>query len=224
MARRPSWRLAAVVLAGLLALTVLASVLGDDDTIDPEPQDVPRLFLDAWARSREVTFRSVADFTRTSNSTGAVLAYQQITAQRPPDRLFIHNTGANGLVDGRRLLCTFRDEGSSLDCQEAEAHRTLAQETERQLDALAGYVEGEDPLYTATAETGTEAGDCFELALNRPIVAPPLGTLARYCFDPATGAPTDTSFERVEADDVIHTVQLSTEVTDADLEPATALG
>ena len=42
-------------------------------TIDPEPQDVPRLFLDAWARSREVTFRSVADFTRTSNSTGAVL-------------------------------------------------------------------------------------------------------------------------------------------------------
>jgi hypothetical protein len=223
MARRPTWRLAALVLVGLLGLTALTAVLGDDEEIDPQPGDAPRLFLEAWARSREITYRSVADFQRTSNSTGAVLSHQQITAQRPPDRLFVHNNGANGLVDEQRILCTFRTQ-TELDCREAPAGRTMQEETDEQLEALSSYVEGERPLYSVAADSGTADGDCFELTLEHEIVAPPLGTVARYCFDPATGVPTTTHIERVEANDDIRTVQVSTEVTDEDLDPATALG
>ena len=61
-------------------------------------------------------------------------------------------------------------------------------------------------------------------ALNGDLFAPPLGTRTRYCFDPEIGGPTLTEVERVEADDVTHTVSLEAEVTDAALDPATALG
>jgi hypothetical protein len=218
MARRPSWRLAAIVLVGLLAVTVIAALREDDE---PEPVDVPQQFLDAMARSREVTFRSIAAFTRTSNSTGAELRYQLITAQRPPDRLRIDQNGATGLVDGRRLACTFRDQ--QLQCDSAQAERTYEQDAARQLETLRGYVTGDQPLYRTVADLGTDVGDCFELRLERRIVAPPLGIVSRYCFDPETGAPTDTRVEAVEAVDVVHTLHLEAEVTDADLDPDTAL-
>jgi len=221
MARRPSWRLAAVVLAALIGVSAVATLLRDDDD-EPDADDIPQLFLDAWERSREATFRTVADFSRRSNSTDATLRHQQITVQRPPDRLFVDGDGANGIVDGMRVACVFRDE--RLRCNEAEARRTLADETEQQLETLAGYVEGDDPLYVIEADLETEAGTCFELTLNKSLVAPPLGNLARYCFDDATGAPTVTHIERDEADDDIVTRQISDVVTDEDLDPATVLG
>ncbi|HYF46655.1 MAG TPA: hypothetical protein VD926_10635 [Acidimicrobiales bacterium] len=220
MARRPSWRLAAVVLVALIGVSAVATLLRDDD--GPQEEDIPQLFLDAWRRSREATFRTVAEFSRRSNSTDSVLRHEQITVQRPPDRLFVDGDGANGLIDGQRVACTFRNE--RLRCNEAEAQVTLAEETDRQLETLAGYVQGEDPLYVIEADLETEAGACFELTLTKPIVAPPLGNLARYCFDDATGAPTVTHIERIEADDDIVTRQISDVVTDEDLDPATVLG
>jgi hypothetical protein len=220
MARRPSRLLAALVLAALLAVTVVAALSDEDDPDDPV--DAPQAFLDAWARSNTATYRSVADFTRTSNSTGAVINHQQIVAQRPPDRLRIDGNGATGLVDGRRLSCSFRNQ--RLHCLDGPARRTLAEEADDQLATLESYVTGDTPLYGTEAELGTESGDCFELSLLREIVAPPLGIRSRYCFDPETGAPTDTRVEAVEAVDELHTVQLAGEVTDADLDPDTALG
>ncbi len=220
MARRPSWRLAAVVLVALVGVSAAAALWGDDD--EPEAADIPQLFLDAWRRSREATFRSVADFTRHADTTDAELTHQQITVQRPPDRLFIDNDGATGLIDGQRVACTYRRQ--RLRCDRAEAQRTLEDETEQQLETFASYVEGEDPLYVIEADLETEVGACFELTLTRRIVAPPLGNLTRYCFDDETGAPTETHVERDEADDDIVTTQLTGVVTDADLDPATALG
>ena len=211
-----------MVLVALIAISAGAALLGGDDDEGQQAEDIPQLFLDAWQRSREATYRSVADFTRHSNTTDAELRHQQITAQRPPDRLFIDDDGATGLIDGQRVACTFRRQ--RLRCDWAEAQRTLEDETEQQLETLAGYVEGDDPLYVIEADLETEVGACFELTLTRTIVAPPLGNLTRYCFDDATGAPTETHVERDEADDDIVTTQLSGEVTDADLDPATALG
>ncbi len=106
------------------------------------------------------------------------------------------------------------------------AGRTLEDETAQQLETLEGYTTGDDPLYAVTAlDPLPVIGDCFELRLTAPdLVAPPLGTCSRYCFDPETGAPTLTQVERVEADDETRVVQLSEEVTDADLDPDTALG
>ncbi len=146
-----------------------------------------------------------------------------VVAQRPPDRLTIDQDGALGLVDGRRLACVFRDR--RLACEDAEAGRTLEEEAARQLETLEDYMTGDDPLYTVTVgDTEPVVGDCFELRLTMPdLVAPPLGTLSRYCFDPETGAPTLTQVERVEADDETRVVDLSAEVTDADLDPDTAL-
>jgi hypothetical protein len=222
MARGPSWRLAAVVLVALVGVSAVAALLRDDDD-DRAEEDIPQLFLDAWRRSLESDYRTVATFSRTSNSTGAELRGEIITAQRLPDRFVIDRDGASGLIDGQRVACVFRTQ-ERLRCTEAEAEVTLAEQAETQLERLAAYVEGGSPLYTIEADLETEAGACFELSLTRSIVAPPMGTLARYCFDDATGAPTVTHIERVEADDDIVTTQISDVVTDADLDPATALG
>jgi hypothetical protein len=224
MARRPSWRLAAVVLVALVGLSALAAVVRDDpDEPGEDPPTGSEAFLDAWARSRAVTFRSVSTFTRVSNSTGAELIDRVVVAQRPPDRLTIDRDGALGLVDGRRVACVFRRQ--RLACEDAPAGRTLEEETARQLETLAEYTTGDDPLYAVTAlDPDPDLGDCFELRLNLPdLVAPPLGTVSRYCFDPEIGAPTLTVVERVEADDETRIVRLAGEVTDADLDPDTAL-
>ena len=225
MARRPSWRLAAVVLVALVGLSALAALVDDDP--EPAAEDPPtgdEAFLEAWARGRAATFRSTSTFTRVSNTTGAELTDRVIVAQRPPDRLTIDRDGASGLVDGRRLACVYRRR--RLVCEDAAAGRTLEDETAQQLETLEGYTTGDDPLYAVTAlDPQPLLGDCFELRLTAPdLVAPPLGTLSRYCFDPETGAPTLTQVERVEADDETRVVQLSEEVTDADLDPDTALG
>jgi hypothetical protein len=214
--------LAAVVLAGLLGLTVVAA-LQDDADDDPEPAADPvEQFLDAWARSRAATYRTVSDFTRTSKTTDAQLQRRIIIAQRPPDRLRTDNSGAAGIVDGRRVLCTFRNDEPS--CNDAPAEVTLEEQVADQLATLEGYVTGDVPLYDVTAELDTEAGDCFELGLAHRIVAPPLGIISRYCFDEDTGAPTETRIEAVEAIDEYHTIQIEAEVTDEDLDATTALG
>ena len=136
----------------------------------------------------------------------------------------VDRDGASGLVDGRRLACVYRRQ--RLACEDAEATRTLEDETARQLETLGDYVTGDDPLYVVTGpRPRAEPGDCFELVLTIPeLVAPPLGTRSVYCFDPATGAPTYTRVERVEADDETRVADLTATVTDADLDPATALG
>lgn len=205
-----------MVLVALVGASAAAAIVSSDDAPAPAPDPAVR-FLEAWERSRTATYRTVADFTRTSNSTDAELTDRLVVAQRPPDRLSIDGDGATGLVDGRRLACTYRDE--ALACRDAEARRTYDQDVARQLATLESYVLGDDVTYTTTAD-----GDCFELVLAREIIAPPLGTRARYCYDPATGAPTLTRIERVEADDETRTVSISAEVTDADLDPRTALG
>jgi hypothetical protein len=221
MARRPSWRLAAVVLVALVGVSAVAA-LSDDDAPD-KIRPASERFLEAWARSRTATFRSVSDFTRTSNSTDAELSDRIIVAQRPPDRLSIDQDGAIGLVDGRRLACTYRQQ--RLACQDAPAGRTYEEDVARQIETLRDYVTGEDPLYSVEAEgRDDQLGDCFVLTLVGDLFAPPLGTSTRHCFDPETGGPTLSEVERVEADDVTRTISLEPEVTDAALDPATALG
>lgn len=222
MARRPSWRLAAVVLTALIGVSAVAA-LTDDESPPDKVRPAAERFLEAWARSRTATFRSVSDFIRTSNSTDAELTDRFIVAQRPPDRLAIDRDGATGIVGGRRLACTYRRQ--RLACQDAPAGRTYEEDVARQIETLRNYVTGDDPLYQVEAERrDDQLGDCFVLTLAEDLFAPPLGSRTRHCFDPETGGPTLTEVERVEADDVTRTVRLEAEVTDAALDPATALG
>lgn len=221
MAPRPSWRLAAVVLVALVGLSAWAALRDDDAPAeDPAEDEAATDFLAAWARSTRATFRSVSEFRRTSTSTGAELTDRLVVAQRPPDRLALGRTGGRGLVDGRRLLCTVRAE--ELQCEAADAERTYDEDAARRLARLEEYVSGPRPLYAVAEGEGGGEGDCFALRLARTIPAPPLGEAAHYCFDPATGAPTSTRIERVEATDEYTVVELEPEVTDADLDPETA--
>ncbi len=216
----PRWRLAAFTLVGLLAVVVIAAVTADDDAAPPPTTRAgpaaAEAFLDTWRASREGTWQLVTSFTRTSNSTGAELTDRIEIVQRPPDRLTLDRDGAVGLVDGRRVYCTYRDE--ALDCEDARARRSYQEGVDEQLRDLASNVTGADPLYEVTAATEpTTDAVCFTLALTRSIVAPPLGTRARYCFDRATAVPVSTSIERPEADDEFVTLTRSTTVTDEDL-------
>ena len=182
----------------------------------------PERFLEAWARSRTATFRSVSDFTRTSHSTGAVLTDRFIVAQRPPDRLSIDGDGATGLVDGRRLACTYRRQ--QLACQDAPAGRTYEEDVARQIETLRDYVTGDDPLYEVAAEDrDDQRGDCFVLDPGRRPVRPAPGHPGPLLLRPRDRGP-DAGRDRAgEADDVTRTVSLEAEVTDAALDPATAL-
>src|SRR4029453_16191109 len=124
MGARPSWRAVAIAAAALGSAGVAAALAGGGPA--PEPVDTrppAEQFLDAWATSRAATFRLEADFVRTSNSTGAELRDHFVVAQRPPDRLTVDGDGATGLVDGRRIACSYAADGD-LRCQEAEAQRT----------------------------------------------------------------------------------------------------
>lgn len=215
MGARPSWRAVAIAAAALGSAGVAAALAADGTAPEPVDHRPPaEQFLDAWATSRAATFRLEADFVRTSNSTGAELRDHFVVAQRPPDRLTVDGDGATGLVDGRRIACSYAADGD-LRCQEAEAQRTYQDDVDRQVETLSGYVLGDDPLYTvATGDQG-----CFVVELARELPAPPLGDRATYCFDADRGAPSFTRIERAEAVDETTTVAVQDEVTDADLDP-----
>lgn len=218
MAPRPSWRLAAAVLVVLVGVSAWATLVDDDPPGDDTAEDPAAAFLAAHQRSSAATFRSVSTFRRISAATGTELTDRLVVAQRPPDRLALGRSGGRGLVDGQRILCTVRDD--DLRCEEADAERTYEQDAARRQERLTEYVTGPTPLYEVAVGEGE--GVCFTLTLATAIPAPPLGEVARYCFDPATGAPTSTRIERPEATDEYTLVDLEAEVTDADLDPEDA--
>jgi hypothetical protein len=207
-------RAAVLVVLGLATLGAVAGWLARDGNDEPEGPDRPAAerFLAAWERSREATFRMEADFLRTGSS-GAQLADDLLIVQRPPDRLTVDGDGATGLVDGQRIGCAARPDGR-LRCNQAEAGVTYDEEVANQLETLSSYVAGDSLLYRVRDE-----GACFQLDLARDIPAPPLGTLATYCFDEEIGALTLTRIERPEAVDETTAVALTGTVTDADLAP-----
>ena len=70
---------------------------------------------------------------------------------------------------------------------------------------------------TEVTRSGGEDDRCYSLELLRQLPVAPYGTLARFCFDPDTGAPTLLRVERPEAIDLTRAVDLSGRVTDEDL-------
>ena len=91
---------------------------------------------------------------------------------------------------------------------EGRARRSFRAEVARDVHTIRTYVQGDVPLYTVHA-----AGDCFDLRQARALPAPPYGTEARFCFDPATGAPTRREIHRPEGTDVQQAVEVRTEVS-----------
>lgn len=217
-------RAAVLVVAGLAAVGLVAGLVvrdgdGDGERVVGQGPAAAEAFLDAWAASRAATYRLEADFDRTAPS-GVHRGEHLIIVQRPPDRLTVDADSVAGLVAGRRLTCSF-DAVHPAVCHDARARRTYQDDVDGQLETLGDYVLGDAVLYEVQARDDDVLGHCYELSLARQLPAPPLGTLATFCFDADVGAPTLTRVERPEAVDVTRTVQLDEVVTDTDLDPTT---
>lgn len=216
---------ALVVVLGLAAVTRL----GDGGGPEPDPpastvvgDEAVADFLSDLEASLTGTYVVRSTFERRRGEE-VVGRSDQTVVQRPPDRLTVREGSASGRLNGRAVTCT--GEGRGAECLIGSEPIDEAAEVEEQLTAVEGYVTGDPPLYTVVATGPTEVvrqggqGDrCYVLDLLRQLPVAPYGTQARFCFDPATGAPTLLRVERPEAVDVTTAVAVTGQVTDADLE------
>ena len=204
------------VVGALAAGLVVVLVAGVFDRSSDDGDDAAH-FVEAWERSRTGTFVVSADFVRTT-ADGRELRSTVEWAQRPPDRLIVQFGSAAGELEGRPIGCT-TDGGGFYVCGEGEVGGDFDEALGDELAVLRTYVEGDAPLYRVEEDPVDGAQVCFDLRLDRPIVAPPYGERARFCFDDETGAPVLVRVERVEATDLTEATEVRSEVRDADLAP-----
>jgi hypothetical protein len=212
------------VLVGCFAAAlVIATVTTEDTPLRPgaRPDDgaaAEELFA-AWERSRTATFVRTGTFERRSDVTGSSITSEDIVAQRPPQRLHRQLGGIEGRDDRRTLSCPSPPEGSPPEpCTLGDpSGPTYDEDVEREVAALRTLVAGDAPVYAVGR--GEDEG-CFELVQQRVEPRAPFGQEARFCFDPATGAPANS---RVAYEggivEVVVVTDIRTDVTDADLEP-----
>lgn len=205
--------------AALLVVTALATPSADRPG-GAGRGDAAARFVEAWERSRTATFVTTGTFERRSDVTGSAIASEDVVAQRPPRRVHRQLGGIEGRDDDRLLVCPAPPAGSDGDRQPcrfgAPGGPTYAESVEQEVEGVRSIVGGADPLYQVTA-----SGDgCFTLDLQRVDPRAPFGIGARFCFDPATGAPTrrEVRYEGGISETVV-VEDIRTEVTDADLLP-----
>ena len=109
-------------------------------------------------------------------------------------------------VDGGEAACVFGDPSGP----------TYDEDVATEVAALRTQVAGPSPVYAVE-----EIGDgCFALAQLRSEPRAAFGTEARFCFDEATGAPTDSRVRYAGGIvEVLATSSVTSTVRDSDLEP-----
>lgn len=205
----------AIALLALLAACVAAYVVG---TPAPSLRGAPaaRVLLDTWRESRNATFVVDSDFTRTLTD-GQQLKDRTRIVQRPPgDRLTFGFGSASGRLNGHIYRCASTSDSTST-CLQSTLAPDYGSEVDSEVSTLAGYVEGDRPLYRVTAFSDTP-GPCFRLDLAVDIPAPPYGRQALFCFDEDTRAPSLTVIERDEGTDRTQATSIRGTVTAADLQ------
>lgn len=217
--RRPLVATVAGLVVGALAAAALAAAgipRSDQHVITvaapAETEAAARRFVAAWERSRRGTWVVEASFARVT-STGRRLETSIHMAQRPPDRLVTGLGTIDSRRGGERLACA-ADAQEMVRCRSGGPARPYDAEVEDDLDILRGYVDAERGFYGVLQE-----GACFRLRLRRSVLSPPYGQRARFCFDPATGAPVRSEVDKREARDRTVAVSIRARPTDADLDP-----
>jgi len=225
MAARPSTMSArrrrpvtALLFAGAIALAAVAQAACSRHASSPAVPDphASAAFLSAWRRSLVSTWALDATFERRVGK--ARIAYDIRQAQRPPDHLRVAGGTVDASLHGQVLACSTGSDGRS-SCRAAPAP-PFDDEVAAQMKTLGSYFAAPAPLYRAHADKN----DCFTLTLLRPILAPPYGQTARFCFDRATGAPVRTEITRSGSTDLTVATSVRARVTDADLTPPPAAG
>jgi len=177
-------------------------------------------FIEAWERSRRATFLTRGTYERRSDTTGAVIASEDVVAQRPPRRIHRQLGGVDGRDDDRLIVCPAPPAGQE---DQAEPCRlgepggpTYEESVAQEVAGLRSLLLGPSPLYTVSR------GDpgCFELDQVRIDPRAPFGVAAAFCFDAATGAPTSRRVRHEGGvEEVLVVAEVSDEVSGTDLEP-----
>ena len=172
----------------------------------------------AWERSRTATFLRFGTFERHSEQTGATIGSADVLAQRPPRRLHRQLGGVEGRDDRRAIVCPGAPSGEAPPpCSYGEpTGSSYAEDVEAEVAGLRSLVTGEEPVYAVARG----APGCFSLAQLRSEPRAPFGLEARFCFDDATGAPTDSRVRYAGGIvEVFAVTEIRASVRDADLEP-----
>lgn len=211
-AGRRRFTAAVVVVTGVLVTGIVAGCTSDKPSVPSAAtrRRAATAFLAAWRRSLEGTWAVDEVFER---RVGTKRITDEIhEARRPPDHLRVAGGTVDGRVNGRIVACN-TGAANQLVCRDGGPAPPYADEVRSELDTLAGYFAGANPLYLA----GDAGGGCFELTLQHPILAPPYGESARFCFDRRTGAPTQVEVRNRGSVDTTHATDVRAEPTAADL-------
>ena len=206
--------------AATLVLTLVTTADGELQPGDrPDDGTAAAAFVAAWERSRAATFVRSGTFERRSEVTGAVIASEDVLAQRPPRRLHRQLGGVEGRDDDRLVLCPAPPPDTpAAECRLGRpGGPTYAEDVAAELAGLRALFEGPDPLYAVARADGT---GYFELVQLRGDPRAPFGTRARFCFDPATGAPTASRVDYGRGIvEVVAVAEIRAEASDDDLQP-----
>jgi hypothetical protein len=207
--RRRRWVAAAAVVVLAAAVTLTVVLLGRGGA-GPHPVhadgSAARAFTAAWRRSLEGTWTATGSSV-TGGVTGSVKE-----VQRPPDRLTVMGAAVSGRVNGRTVSCVVDPTGTTR-CHDGGPAPAYAGDVDGQVAVLTSEVGGPAPLYLVERD---QPG-CFTLRLAVAVAAPPYGDRGRFCFDPATGAPTRREITRGAVTDQQSFTSIAATVGDADL-------
>lgn len=211
------------VLIGILAVLGVAALIGnggDGETVDGDPSGAApgandpatvESYLDAWFRYRTATLAITWDYER-ERTDGERLVGTAALVQDPPNRLFALLGSVTGVRNGRLVNCAPSADVMS-DCVEADSSSGYRDRMVTEQRIRATYVSGPTPRYRVSAE-----GPCFEVTATDPATTSPWGRQARFCFDPANGALTDSEIDYGGIVQRMTATNVSVAVTDADFE------
>jgi hypothetical protein len=211
------WAAVAGLVVGVAATVAVAATWNSGGTSRPAVSDAAPAYIADWRRSQLGTWRVVLRWQRTAGANH--LEDEVRIAQRPPDRLSIAGGSVEARRGDRQLACAAGDDGR-LRCRDAGAAPPYNQEVDGGEAVLRQQLVGPGRLYDVTSTSP----HCYDLRLRVSYPAPPYGRTARFCFDPATGAPTLRDIQRPEGRDLQEVVSVSGQVTDADLAPPPGIG
>ena len=205
--------LLAAVIAGLLvggAVTAVLVVGWSDKADTVTGTAAARQFVTEWERSRRGTYHSEGTFERRMTS-GSTLRSHVETVQRPPDYLRVEFNGVDGVINGRRVICSNDPKGIA-QCRQSGTRVDFEKELAGEMKNWTNYFIGSVPLYIVS----TTGDGCFDLKLSRAYLLPPYGYHTRFCFDDATGAITYTKVENSTYTEVTKATRVTPQVTAAD--------
>ena len=203
----PTWLIASVGVAIGAVVVIIAmslSTSSDEATIplvhadastNSEQSAAAQAFLDAWSRYRTTVYSAHLVFERVATN-GQSLHTESTYIQQPPRRSIRQSDSVLITAGADSVTCNTVAGQSQLVCAPAP-DTDYAGDIAAEIRGWQAAFGGDQPAY----RVARSADGCFELQLNIVMADPPYGDVARFCFDPATGALATRQFVRSTATD-----------------------